>query len=282
MKKEASRKYIVYKHTSPDGKVYIGVTCRKPEDRWAKGHGYFNNEHFKRAILKYGWDNFKHDILFSGLSKEDAYDKEISLIREHNSTDQNYGYNHHNGGAGSHVGVVCKEETRIKRSQKMKGKFKGKYIGGKSSRARKINQYSLEGELIKTWDSSMDAERGLGIGYSGIIKCCTGKAITSGGFIWTYAENADNVMSVVQKLQEPKKLPQEHKDKIRRSMLGKTHDTLAKPIVATHTETGETVYYKSISETKKDGFNPQNVSKCLSDKYPYSKTLKGFRFEFAT
>lgn len=34
------KSYTVYKHTSPSGKVYIGITCRKPEYRWNHGKGY--------------------------------------------------------------------------------------------------------------------------------------------------------------------------------------------------------------------------------------------------
>lgn len=30
-------KYVVYKHTCPNGKVYIGITSQKPEHRWKKG-----------------------------------------------------------------------------------------------------------------------------------------------------------------------------------------------------------------------------------------------------
>lgn len=32
--------YTVYKHTSPSGKVYIGITKKKPEYRWNHGRGY--------------------------------------------------------------------------------------------------------------------------------------------------------------------------------------------------------------------------------------------------
>ena len=32
------KSYTVYKHTSPSGKVYIGITCRKPEYRWNHGN----------------------------------------------------------------------------------------------------------------------------------------------------------------------------------------------------------------------------------------------------
>ena len=65
-------RYCVYKHTSPNGKVYIGITSQNPIARWRNGKGYSNNTHFKNAIDKYGWDNFKHEILHSELSKEEA------------------------------------------------------------------------------------------------------------------------------------------------------------------------------------------------------------------
>ena len=78
--------YIVYKHTSPSGKVYIGVTSLRPEERWGGGAGYVKNKHFNRAIKKYGWENIKHEILFDNLSKEDAFKIEIELIKEYRST----------------------------------------------------------------------------------------------------------------------------------------------------------------------------------------------------
>ena len=32
--------YCVYKHTSPSGKVYVGITKLKPKYRWNNGKGY--------------------------------------------------------------------------------------------------------------------------------------------------------------------------------------------------------------------------------------------------
>lgn len=32
--------YIIYRHTSPSGKVYIGQTCQKAEHRWNSGKNY--------------------------------------------------------------------------------------------------------------------------------------------------------------------------------------------------------------------------------------------------
>ncbi len=68
--------YCVYKHTSPNGKVYIGITRQNPIKRWMNGKGYAHNTHFYNAILKYGWSNFRHEILFTGLTREDACQKE--------------------------------------------------------------------------------------------------------------------------------------------------------------------------------------------------------------
>ena len=57
---------ILYRHTSPSGKVYIGIT-RDVNIRWSnKGYRYLTyNSIFGKAILKYGWDNIKHEILFT-------------------------------------------------------------------------------------------------------------------------------------------------------------------------------------------------------------------------
>lgn len=91
-------KYIVYKHTAPSGKVYIGITRDKPQHRWKGGHGYVNNTHFFRAIKRYGWQNIQHEILHTGLTEEQAKIKERELIGVYDSTNPAKGYNHSPGG----------------------------------------------------------------------------------------------------------------------------------------------------------------------------------------
>ena len=45
-------------------KSYIGQTITKVEDRWQNGRGYTSiDTKFAKAIKKYGWDNFHHDIV---------------------------------------------------------------------------------------------------------------------------------------------------------------------------------------------------------------------------
>lgn len=86
--------YIVYKHTSPSNKVYIGITKFDPKYRWLNnGRGYRNQTIFFNAIIKYGWINFKHEILYTELPEEKALDKEEELIRKYKSYDRRFGYN---------------------------------------------------------------------------------------------------------------------------------------------------------------------------------------------
>ena len=90
--------FTVYKHTSPSGKVYIGITSVDVKDRWMSGHGYRHNSYFENAIKKYGWNNIKHEILLTELSKDEAENAEIELIKQFNSNDRKYGYNIESGG----------------------------------------------------------------------------------------------------------------------------------------------------------------------------------------
>lgn len=118
-------KYYLYKHTLPksfSGKdndmVYIGITKNVPEVRWQNGNGYKKQPYFWNAIQKYGWDNFKHEILFSGLSQKEAEQKEIELIKVFHSNNREFGYNISNG--GNTIGTVS-QETKQKISKANKG-----------------------------------------------------------------------------------------------------------------------------------------------------------------
>lgn len=92
--------YSIYIHINKiNNKVYIGQTCQKPQKRWDNGRGYETSPKFYNAILKYGWDNFQHQILFSNLSQEQANQKQQQLILQYKSTDDNYGYNITSGGS---------------------------------------------------------------------------------------------------------------------------------------------------------------------------------------
>lgn len=114
--------YIIYMHSSPNNKIYIGITHLKPEHRYGKnGNGYRNCTIFWRAIQKYGWDNFQHIILAENLSKEWACKLEQDLIWKYRANNPKYGYNNSAGGESGSFGHNMSDESRQKISQALMG-----------------------------------------------------------------------------------------------------------------------------------------------------------------
>lgn len=100
------RKYTLYMHIFPNKKVYIGQTCQSLERRWrAEGKGYYKNQVLmKNAILKYGWKNIQHKILFEKLTKDEVNFLEYLYITEiYHSNERKCGYNLQEGGTFNNV-----------------------------------------------------------------------------------------------------------------------------------------------------------------------------------
>ncbi len=111
---DRSIKFLVYKHTCPNGKMYVGITSRSVSERWGKyGYRYKKNRHFWNAIMKYGWDNIKHEILATNLTLEEAGKLEQSLIQQYQLMDRRFGYNNTSGGE---VGFPS-DEVRVRLKQ---------------------------------------------------------------------------------------------------------------------------------------------------------------------
>ena len=220
--------YIVYMHTSPNNKKYIGITSQKPKRRWRKnGEGYKDHLYFWRAIQKYGWDNFKHDILYVDLTKEEAEQKEVELIAYYNSNDIDFGYNMSIGGESGSKGYKYTEEQRKRMSENRKGEKNGMYgkhhteesiekgrikhlrenlspdTIHKMSVAKKGKKRSNESirkqaeaisnkviciETYVVYNGTKEAGRVNNIDPSCISKVCRGERKTAGGFHWRYGE----------------------------------------------------------------------------------------------
>lgn len=135
---QEDRKYCVYMHTNPNDKRYIGITCQDVMRRWNNGHGYRHNPYFLKAIKKYGWESIKHEVLFTGLTKEQACEKEIELITLYNTTDENYGYNLSTGGERSNRGHKHSEESKRLMSELKKGE-NATWYGKKLSDGHRAN-----------------------------------------------------------------------------------------------------------------------------------------------
>lgn len=204
------KKWSVYVHINKaNGKRYVGITSRKnPDDRWCGGAGYKRreNRYFYNSIQKYGWDGFDHLILYSGLIESDAKETEKRLISEWRTQEHDYGYNLTAGGEGATGCVVSNEtrrkhsiasrrenlseETLRKRSDSLRGrKFTDEHkrkIGDGNSKA--IEMLDNVGNVLRSFRSAKDAEEELHISHSHISQCCHGKRMTTGGYMWRFAQ----------------------------------------------------------------------------------------------
>jgi group I intron endonuclease len=111
--------YLIYKHTSPSGKSYIGQTNNYKRRCNAHKHKSSQCLAFAKAINKHTWDAFTHEILHENLTIEQANELEAKLIAEHNTLAPN-GYNLRSGGLNSTHSV----EARAKMSLANLGKSK--------------------------------------------------------------------------------------------------------------------------------------------------------------
>ena len=107
--------YVLYIHTNLiNGKRYVGITDNPKRRFGLNGNGYkYSNPVFYKAIQKYGWNNFSHEIRLTNLTLKEAHDRErfyISLFRSYGEN----GYNLTYGGEGSPKGAQSKEEKKKK------------------------------------------------------------------------------------------------------------------------------------------------------------------------
>lgn len=142
--------YLVYKHTSPSGKVYVGITKRSVHERWEGGKGYRKNPYFYNAIEKYGWENIQHEVLISGLSYEDAEWYERYFISFYQSFNPKYGYNMTYG--GDH-GLKITDEIRNKISEKLKDYYASNPDAKKEMSKRMLGKRHSEETKMKMSES---------------------------------------------------------------------------------------------------------------------------------
>jgi group I intron endonuclease len=137
------------------------------------GKNYKNNSYFNNAINKYGWNNIKHEILFTGLTKEEAEQLEIDLIAQYKSNNSKYGYNIENG--GNSTGKLS-EETKMKISLANKGRH---FIGRKHTEEEKQRvSNKLKGRVSPMKDKHWTIEQRANVGTA-IICVNTGEKFYS-------------------------------------------------------------------------------------------------------
>ena len=190
--------YCVYIHTNKEnGKVYIGKTIygNKPNKRWRDGNGYITQSYFYKAIEKYTWDGFIHQVVASNLTNTEASSFERLLIKQYNSNNPQYGYNCTNGGEGVE-GYHHTDESKIKYNNSMKKHLSNpNYIAAMQERAIKkpVCQFSLNGDFIAEYPSIIEAERQTGINNASISKNALEKTKHVRGYIFVLKDAIDTI-----------------------------------------------------------------------------------------
>lgn len=154
--------YSVYTHTSPSGKVYVGVS-NNPKRRlgtygapylYKTKNGKYGQSCFANAIIKYGWDNFKHEILLKNVSFSEALYAEKYLIRWYKI--HNISYNMSDGGeyySGSRKPLSEERKLEIRKwyethTHPMKGRHHTEEAKRKMSQAAKNREFTDEQRAV--------------------------------------------------------------------------------------------------------------------------------------
>lgn len=266
-----SKNYKLYMHIFPNGKRYIGVTVQEPKKRWLNGEGYRNSRLIYNAINKYRWENIRHYILLTGLSKKEAEINEIEYIKKFKSNNYKHGYNIANGG---NVAGTTSEATKKLLSEMRMGQNNPMYglYGKEHPLSIKINQYNMDGIYIRTWDCSADVERELNIPKSKIIANCRGKRKSAGKFQWRYCD--DNISDI-----EPyKRKDISGKNNPMYGIIGKNNPKSKK--INQYTLKGEYIRsWDSATQVQNEtGFSLKGVTACCRHEY---KTSYGYIWKYA-
>lgn len=204
--------YIIYLHINPKNKkVYVGITNQNVYKRWKNGHGYTKCKKFYNAILKYGWDNFKHIVLCK-TCKDRALLLEKTLVKYYKS--KNLSYNITDGGEDSIPSMLGRHHTneakkkisdaakrpsskdkKIKISIANRGSNNGMFgkpmpLNTKTAIiiavSKPVLQLDSNDNIINRFSSASEAERHLNGKGSHISCCCLGKRKTAYGYRWKY------------------------------------------------------------------------------------------------
>ena len=168
-----NKKHIgfIYKVTNNiNKKIYIGQTRQSIKRRWSQ---HITNSKLEQthslldmAIKKYGKDNFTVECIeeIYAETKQQLIDnlniKEKEYIVKFNSSCRQGNYNITDGGEKSSSTCLIP-----------------------------IDQYSLDGEYIKTYKGMIDVSYELNITekcFANISACCNGRKVTAYGYIWRY------------------------------------------------------------------------------------------------
>lgn len=163
----------IYKTTNLiNGKTYVGqYTGSESTFKYYMGGGKL----LRKAVKKYGKENFKKEIIIQGCYNEDLLNElEIHYIQLYSPAFTSNSYNIDKGGNKN------------------------------TSKTKKVKQYTKDGKFIKLFESIGEASDKTNSNYSSIRTCLQNKTVSSNGFIWLYEGQEDLLNNRLKRLNPTK------------------------------------------------------------------------------
>lgn len=241
---------VIYAITNTiTNKIYIGSAVNFERRRKAHLYELKNNKHHS-VSLQHSWNKHSpEDFVFSII--EEINDRLVLLEREQfwldhfKSYNKKYGYN------------ISNNSNQPK------------------SFSIPVYQFTMNGNLIKKWNSCQEAGDYLGIDGSGLNKCAKGKYRFYYGYIWDYNKKLSNER--IQKANNGIKRTNE--SKIKMSISAKNRTDHNKPILQYDLNNNFIKEWRSTSDVINEYHfsSSGSISECLHNK---RKTAFGYIWKF--
>lgn len=263
----------IYVHTNKiNGKKYVGKTIQEPSRRFRNGESYKSCTNFYRAIMKYGWSNFDHEVIFTVLDISQMNNIEEHFIKSLNTLAPN-GYN-----------LVTYDDGLIQFSDEIKQRLsvaRHNYLKNltepliawnrkehiiidgyphkqcsKCKELKGLNEYGLNSN---TWDQK----------HSYCYSCWNSRAresqsLSKEDLSKSYKDRYESVKAGVIRAYENNP---EIKERISKSK--------SIPLKATCIKTGNILLFQSGLDAKSKGYNNTNIGQAIK----YKKVYRGYMWE---
>lgn len=189
---------IIYRYESPSGKYYIGQTI--DEKRRKVTHKRLASKGvtlpFYKAIRKYGFENFEYVVLFTIQSKSRERVKvALNALEKYYISKYRRGgkllYNVTDGGDGI---IGDKVTDKIIAYWKGKSEQEMKDWSNKISfsKSKPVLQFNLDGTFVKEYANIYRSQIK---NPQEVMRCVRGEICTSGGYIWKYKKDCENLLT---------------------------------------------------------------------------------------
>ena len=228
-----------------NGKVYVGSHSWDGEG--IDKNYYGSGTAIKRAVKKYGKENFQVEVLYYYETVEECRADEERILTEYNVKDCPHSYNLKNSAIGW-TSEDMTEEHRKKIAQAQNYKKTPVVAIDKNNK-------------VKIFESIIACARQLNLNPGNIYNCLNGRCKTCGGYTFKYIEQLESGIyeGITELTLEPSK-------------------TAPTPVIAIQLSTGKIRMFKSQSECSRVlGANYGHINDCLKGRL---KSTGGYTFKY--